>query len=143
MKISDNGLAIIKRFEGCVLHAYKDAVGIWTIGYGHTGPDVTPGLVIDQAAADALLAKDVERFEQGIGDLVSVPLTQNQFDALVSFTFNVGLGAFKKSTMRAFINDGLFEAAARQFSRWDRAGGKRLAGLTIRRAAEMSLFMQE
>jgi ABC-type branched-subunit amino acid transport system substrate-binding protein len=89
MNISANGVKLIQQFEGLRLKAYQDAVGVWTIGYGHTGPDVTPGLVISQAQADALLARDLSRFEAGVTRLAAVPLNQNQFDALGDATLGM------------------------------------------------------
>ena len=96
--ISKAGLSLIKEFEGCRLSTYTCAAGVLTIGYGSTGPHVTPGKTITQAEADALLLKDVARFEKGVDDLITVPLKQCQFDALVSFAFNCGNGALEVST---------------------------------------------
>ncbi|WP_043632630.1 lysozyme [Chromobacterium haemolyticum] len=141
MKTSANGIKLIQGFEGLRLKAYQDSVGIWTIGYGHTGPDVTPGMVITQAQADALLARDLNRFESGVTRLVQVPLNQNQFDALVCFSFNLGLGALQGSTLLRLLNAGDYAGAAAQFPRWNKAGGKELPGLTRRRAAEQALFL--
>ncbi|MGR2678743.1 lysozyme [Chromobacterium haemolyticum] len=141
MKTSANGIKLIQQFEGLRLKAYQDAVGVWTIGYGHTGPDVTPGLVITQAQADALLARDLSRFESGVTRLVQVPLNQNQFDALVCFSFNLGLGALQGSTLLRLLNAGDYAGAAAQFPRWNKAGGKVLPGLTRRRVAEQALFL--
>lgn len=143
MKTSDAGIMLIKSFEGLKLVAYKCPAGIWTNGYGHTGPDVTPGQVITQAQADALLARDLERFEAGVSRLVSVQLTQNQFDALVCFSFNLGLGALQGSTLLRLLNAGDYAGAAAQFPRWNKAGGKELPGLTRRRSAEQALFMRK
>lgn len=140
MKTSDAGITLVKSSEGLKLVAYKCPAGIWTNGYGHTGPDVTPGMVITQAQADALLARDLERFEAGVARLVKVPLNQNQFDALVCFSFNLGLGALQGSTLLRLLNAGDYAGAAAQFPRWNKAGGKELPGLTRRRAAEQSLF---
>ncbi|OQS34560.1 lysozyme [Chromobacterium haemolyticum] len=142
MNISANGVKLIQQFEGLRLKAYQDAVGVWTIGYGHTGPDVTPGLVITQAQADALLARDLSRFETGVTRLAAVPLHQNQFDALVSFSYNLGLGSLQNSTLLRLLNQRDYAGAAAQFPRWNKAGGKVLPGLTRRRAAEQALFLQ-
>ncbi|WP_019099941.1 lysozyme [Chromobacterium haemolyticum] len=141
MKTSDAGIALVKSFEGLKLIAYKCPAGVWTIGYGHTGPDVTPGQVITQAQADALLARDLERFEAGVARLVKVPMTQNQFDALVCFSYNLGLGALQGSTLLRLLNAGDYAGAAAQFPRWNKAGGKELPGLTRRRSAEHALFL--
>jgi GH24 family phage-related lysozyme (muramidase) len=144
MKISQTGLDLIKRFEGCELEAYQDAVGIWTIGYGHTGPNVHEGLKITQAHADAILAQDVGRFASGVAANVKVALNQSEFDALVSFAFNVGLGAFRTSTLLKLLNNNTDRGTvASEFLRWNKAGGKVLEGLTKRRNAEKTLFLSK
>jgi lysozyme len=144
MKLSQAGLDLIKRFEGCKLKAYQDAVGIWTIGYGHTGPNVHDGLTITQKQADDILAQDVGRFASGVAANVRVSLTQSEFDALVSFAFNVGLGAFKTSTLLRLLNDNADRnVVASQFLRWNKAGDKVLEGLTKRRNAEKALFLSK
>ena len=118
MNISDKGLAVLKLREGSRNKAYKDVKGIWTIGVGHTGPEVQEGLVwTDQQILD-VLKQDVKVAEQGVRDNVRVALSQNQFDALVSFIFNVGVKAFRRSTMLKYINIGEFGLAAQQFDRW-------------------------
>lgn len=118
MKMSDNGLLQLKLREGSKLKAYKDTKGIWTIGVGHTGPEVVAGLVwTDQQIVDAL-RKDVYIAEKAIIDNVKVFLTQNQFDALCSFIFNVGVTAFKNSTLLKVLNLGNYKEAAKQFDRW-------------------------
>jgi lysozyme len=139
--VGQAGLALIKGFEGLRLQAYKCPAGVWTIGYGHTGSDVTPGLAISSQQAEDLLKKDLTRFENAVFKLVSVTVTQNQFDALVSFCYNLGEGALGKSTLLKLLNAGDAAAAADQFLKWDKAGGKTLAGLTRRRVAERDLFM--
>lgn len=141
MKISENGLRLIRSFEGLELKAYKDSVGVWTIGYGSTGPHVTQGMTITQAQAETLLKSDVSRFENGVSDLVKVPLNQNQFDALVSFSFNLGLGNLKSSTLLRKLNSLDYSGAANEFPRWNKAGGVTLKGLTRRREAEKALFL--
>jgi len=144
MKLSQAGLDLIKRFEGCKLKAYQDAVGIWTIGYGHTGPNVHEGLTITQKQADDILAQDAGRFASGVSANVNVSLTQAEFDALVSFAFNVGLGAFKTSTLLKLLNDNADRTVvASQFLRWNKAGGRVLDGLTKRRNAEKALFLSK
>lgn len=140
MSLSQAGLDMIKGFEGLRLTAYQDSAGVWTIGYGHTGPDVRPGMTITQARAEQLLRQDVARFEQAVRDAVRVPLTQNQFDALVSFSFNVGAGAFRGSTLLSKLNAGDYAGAQAEFGRWVHAGGQRLEGLVRRRTAEAELF---
>ena len=122
------------------LTAYQDQVGVWTIGYGHTGPDVTAGLTITIAEAQALLAQDVSSAAACVNTAVAVKLTQQEFDALVDFVFNLGTGAFKGSTMLRDLNAGDFANAAAQFDLWDRAGGAVVAGLLRRRQAEAALF---
>lgn len=141
MKISQKGLNLIKEFEGLELKAYKDSVGVVTIGYGSTGPHVSMGMTITEAQAEALLKSDVARFEQGVHDLIKVPLTQSQFDALVSFSFNLGLGNLKSSTLLRKLNSLDYSGAANEFTRWNKAGGAVLKGLTRRREAEKALFL--
>lgn len=141
MKISQKGMKLIQDFEGLALKAYKDPIGIWTWGYGSTGPHVTPDKVGTQEEAEQLLKKDLERFEKGVSDLVKVKLNQNQFDALVSFSFNLGLGSLKSSTLLKKLNASDYQGAANEILRWNRAGGKVLNGLTRRRIAERGLFL--
>ena len=140
MKISQKGLDLIKNFEGLELKAYKDSVGILTIGYGSTGSHVKSGMTITAEQAEELLKQDVSRFEKGVNDLVKVSLTQNQFDALVSFSFNLGLGNLKSSTLLKKLNASDYTGAVNEFLRWNRAGGKVLNGLTRRRQAEKDMF---
>ena len=137
--ISKAGLSLIKEFEGCRLTSYTCAAGVLTIGYGSTGPHVTPGKTITQAEADALLLKDVARFEKGVDDLITVPLKQCQFDALVSFAFNCGNGALEESTLRKRLNAGEDPntVAKEELPRWTNKG---LAGLVRRRTAEVNMF---
>ena len=134
------GIDLIKSFEGCKLKAYRDIVGVLTIGYGATGPDVTEGLEITQEEADKRLLADIEQFERGVMRVVKVPLTENQLAALVSFTYNLGIGSLWRSTLLRLLNAGDYEAAANEFPKWDRAGGQPVAGLTRRRKAEQQLF---
>lgn len=140
--INQKGLDIVKRFEGLSLTAYRDPVGIWTIGYGHTGPEVGPGDRITRTQAETLLRKDLTRFENAVRSLVKVPLNSNQFSALVSFTFNVGSGALAQSTLLSRLNQRDYQGAADQFSRWVYGGGQVLPGLVTRRNAERALFQQ-
>ncbi|POZ63819.1 lysozyme [Chromobacterium alticapitis] len=140
MKTNAAGLALIKQFEGLRLIAYQDMMGVWTIGYGHTGPDVKTGQVITQAQADQLLAKDLATFEAGVGKLATAPLNANQFSALVSFSYNLGLRNLQSSTLLRLLNQGDYAGAAGQFLRWDRAGGQVVPGLQRRRQAEQALF---
>lgn len=139
-RINAEGLAHLKRWEGLRLSAYKDVAGIWTIGYGSTGPHVKPGMKITEAQAEKLLRDDLDRFEKAVERLVKVPLTDNQFAALVSFAFNVGTGAFEKSTLLKRLNAGDYDAVPGQLMRWVNAGGRKVQGLVNRRAAEGGLW---
>lgn len=142
MNISHKGVELIKLFEGCRLETYLDAAGIPTIGYGSTGPHVRIGMKITKEEAEQLLLEDLKRFEAGVAEQVTVPLNQNEFDALVSFSFNVGLGALNRSTLLRMLNDGASkEVVASQFLRWNKVNGKPLEGLTRRRKAERALFL--
>ncbi len=142
MKTSQKGIDLIKNFEGLRLKAYLCPAKVWTIGYGHTGADVKEGLLIGQAQAENLLRNDLQRFENSVNAYVKVKLNQNQFDALVSFAYNVGIEALSKSTLVKFLNQGLFNQAANQFDRWVNANGKPLSGLVARRAKEKALFLR-
>jgi len=137
---SGNGLSLTKQFESLRLTAYQDPVGVWTIGYGHTGPDVTSGLTVTQDQAQAWLAQDVSSAADCVNEVVMIALSQNEFDALVDFVFNLGPGNFKASTLLVDLNAGNLAAAANQFDRWDRAGGQVVAGLLRRRQAETDMF---
>ena len=139
MEISQEGLSLIKKFEGCELEAYKCAAGVWTIGYGSTN-NVKEGMEISQERAEMLLLEDVEVFEESVNKLVEVPLEQNQFDALVSWTFNLGSTNLKNSTLLKVLNDKDYEGVPAQIKRWNKAGGKVLQGLIRRREAEALLF---
>ena len=146
MKISEKGLNLIKEFEGLRLKPYKDAVGIPTIGYGNTyyedGRKVSlSDPAITEERATELLKMVVKRYEDAINRYVQVPITQNQFDALVSFAYNVGNENVRKSTLMKLLNQKQYTAAADQFLRWNKAGGKTLKGLTRRRQAERVLFL--
>lgn len=138
-KIGQRGLALIKSFEGLALKAYKCPAGVWTIGYGSTGPHVVPGKAITEKEAEALLLEDLSRFEAAV-DAKCPKATQNQFDAMVSLAFNVGSAGFTRSTVARKHNAGDHAGAARAFGMWNKAGGKVLAGLTRRRAAEAALY---
>jgi len=139
MHTSQKGLDLIKSFEGLRLSAYKDVVGVVTIGYGTTS-GVKMGDTITKERAEQLLREDVERFEQQVLRLVRVPLSQGQHDALVSFVYNLGAGNLSNSTLLRLLNAGDYAGAAAQFDRWNKAGGKVLSGLVRRRAAERALF---
>ena len=141
MRINEAGLKILKKFEGCKLKTYRCVAGVLTIGYGHTGKDVTEGKVITKAEAEELLLKDLERFEAGVKDLLKVPVSENQFSALVVLAYNIGLNALSGSTLLKKLNAGDIMGSADQFIRWNRAGGKEVEGLTNRRHAERDLFL--
>lgn len=143
MRTSQNGIAVLKHFESCSLSAYPDpATGgaPWTIGWGHTGPEVVPGLVWTQSKADAQLLVDLSARELTVSCAVTGDVDQGQFDALVDFVYNLGAGNFEGSTLLKLVNAGDMSGAAAQFARWNRAAGKPMRGLTRRRAAEAALF---
>lgn len=139
MKYSDKGMALTESFEGCKLEAYRDIVGVWTNGYGNTH-GVVPGSVITQEQAEADLASNIEGSVYVVNKVVTVPLTQGQFDALVDFVFNLGSGAFQSSTLLRKLNAGDYSGASAEFPKWNHAGGVEVAGLTRRRLAEQALF---
>ena len=141
MKISVKGLSLIKRFEGCKLTSYQDIGGVWTIGWGTTGPSVGPNLTITQAQADSWLQTHVDQFAAQVTDLLKVSVNQNQFDALVSFCYNLGPANLKSSTLLKKVNANPNDPTIRaEFLKWNKAGGKALAGLTRRRTAEANLY---
>jgi len=141
MKINKAGLDILKTFEGCKLDAYLDTGRVPTIGFGHT-KGVRLGQVITMDQALAFLAEDIHWAEDAVSKLVRVPITENQFSALVVFVFNIGLGQFASSTLLRFLNAKEYSAAADQFLRWDKDNGKVLNGLVKRRKAERALFLK-
>lgn len=144
MQLSHNGIANIEDLEGFRNGAYKDAVGIWTIGFGTThinGKPVQEGMLCSRAEGERYLAQDTAAAQTAINQLVKYKLTQNMFDALVSFVYNVGIGAFTTSTLLRKLNNGDFDGAAAEFLRWDKAGGKPLLGLTKRRTIERARFL--
>ena len=140
MNYGAKGLALTKLFESCRLAAYQDVAGRWTIGYGHTGPEVVSGLTWTQAQADAQLVKDIAWAQSVVNSTITEPINQNQNDALVDFVYNVGSGNFISSHLRIFVNEGEFAQAAQQFGLWIHAGGVEEEGLVRRRAAEVALF---
>jgi GH24 family phage-related lysozyme (muramidase) len=146
-QINSDGLTVVKHFEGLELRAYQDAVGVWTIGYGHTSaagpPTVYAGQTITEQEAETILKRDLNLFENGVRDLVAVPVNSNQFSALVSFSFNVGLGALRNSTLLRKLNAGDYQGAANELPRWTKAGGRTLPGLVRRRDAERALFLSQ
>ena len=139
MKLGERGTEMLKYFEGCKLTAYQDSVGVWTIGYGHT-KGVYNGMTITQEEAEQMLLTELEEYEGYIENMVTVPLTQNQFDALVVWIYNLGPTNFKNSTLLKELNAGNYNAAGQEITRWNKAGGKVLAGLVKRREAEAELF---
>jgi lysozyme len=139
MKLSKTGADLIKKYEGCRLKAYKCPADVWTIGFGHTG-NVKEGQTITQAQADAFFDKDIQRFVDGVNEIVKVEINQNQFDALVSFAYNCGLVALQKSTLLKYVNGEKFVLASKEFDRWNKGGGKVLQGLVRRRNDEQALF---
>ena len=139
-KTSERGLALIKKYEGLRTNAYLCPANVWTIGYGHT-KGVKQGMMISHQDAEKLLKEDLAYFELAVYSAVKVPLTQNQFDALVSLAFNIGVGAFNQSTLLRWLNRKHYISAAEQFLRWTRGGGKVLPGLVKRRKEEYELFM--
>ena len=141
--IGQRGLAIIKRIEACRLTAYRDTGGTWTIGWGHTGKDVKPGQEITRAWADLLLEQDVRTAESAVTGAVTRPVSEGQRDALISFAYNVGAGAFWESTLLRFVNDGKWFAATAEFLKWHHDNKKPLRGLLIRRLAEAALFAED
>jgi lysozyme len=136
---SPAGFKLTENFEGLSLTAYKDVAGVWTNGYGNTH-GVTPGttITVEQAVND--LASNIEGAEYVVNRVVTVPLTQNQFDALVDFVFNLGSGNFQSSTLLRLLNSGNYAGASAEFPKWNHAGGSVVAGLTKRRLAEQALF---
>lgn len=137
--VNDAGLTLIRQFEGLHLKPYLCPAKIWTIGYGHTRT-VRAGMVITADVAEQLLRDDTQQVARAVQRLVTVPLNDNQFAALVSFTFNVGLGNFESSTLLKLLNRGWYEQVPAQLMRWNRAGGEVLGGLSRRRAAEGRLW---
>ena len=143
MKISDKGIEFLIKEEGEVLHAYKCQARVWTIGVGHTG-GVTPNMKITKEQSRQLLKSDLCRFEKVVNETIKHPLLQHQFDALVSFAFNVGAPAFKASTLAKKINTNSPWAEIRhEFLRWNKVKGKENAGLTSRRKREAKLYYGE
>lgn len=138
-RINAEGIELIKRWEGCRLEAYKCSAGVWTIGYGHTRT-ARQGLRITQEQAEALLIEDLRVFESAVDDAVVAPLLDNQFAALVSWTFNVGVAAMRSSTLIRKLNRGDYDAVPRELVRWAKVKGKPVHGLANRRAAEAGLW---
>lgn len=143
LSMSPSGIALLQAHEGLRLTAYRDAGGVWTIGYGSTAGGVRRGMTISYDQAVLRLYQDLDDAEATVNSRVTVPLTQPQFDALVSLVFNIGGGAFRKSTLLQKLNAGDYAGASNQFRRWVKAKGRVLPGLVTRRAAERALFERE
>jgi lysozyme len=142
MKISQEGIALIKKFEGCELNAYQCSANVWTIGYGHT-KEVAENNECSMEEAEEILVADLEEFEEWVEKLVTVEMAQNEFDALVAFTFNLGPTNLRTSTLLERLNDRKFEDVPSEMKRWNRAGGVVVDGLVRRREAEALLFKGE
>lgn len=147
MKTSQHGIELIKHFEGVRYRPYRCAAGLWTVGVGHLigdGKSLPPDCnrLFTKEEVDALLIRDLSRFERGIRMYIKVPLRQSEFDALCSFSFNLGLGTLQRSTLRQKINRLDKEGAAKEILKYCRAGGKVLKGLQLRREAEYNLFLK-
>jgi len=140
MKTGSKGIELIKHFEGCELEAYKCPAGVWTIGYGHI-KGVKEGMTITELQAEEMLKSELNEYEGYINNLVTVELNQNQFDAMVSWVYNLGGGNLKASTLLKVLNAGDYDGVPAQMLRWNKAGGKVLEGLTRRRQAEADLFV--
>jgi len=139
MEISQEGISLIKKFEGCKLESYQCAAGVWTIGYGST-QGVSNGMVITHERAESLLMEDIEVYEEEVNKAVQVDIDQCMFDALVSWTFNLGGANLNSSTMLKVLNSKDFNNVPEQIKRWNKAGGKVNEGLIRRREAEALLF---
>tara|TARA_R100001443_G_scaffold115203_1_gene132440 strand:- start:459 stop:944 length:486 start_codon:yes stop_codon:yes gene_type:complete len=139
MNISNEGISLIKKFEGCELEAYKCAAGVWTIGYGHT-KDVREGMTISKEQADNMLLNELDIYCLHVEKAVEVDLKQCEFDALVSWTYNLGPTNLNNSTMLKVLNDKDFNEVPHQLKRWNKANGEVLQGLVRRREAEALLF---
>ena len=141
MNIGQKGIDLIKHFEGCELNAYKCPAGVWTIGYGHI-KGVSEGMSITQEQAEQMLLDELKEYENYINELVTVSLSQNQFDALVSWVYNLGPANLQSSTLLKVLNSGDYSGVPAQIERWNKAGGKVLEGLIRRREAESALFCE-
>jgi lysozyme len=143
--INQSGLELIKHFESLRLDAYQDSVGVWTIGWGHTGlvkndMSVYQGQSITEQEAEDFLKQDLVIFEDAVTDNVNVDINSNQYSALVSFCFNLGATNLRKSTLLRKLNETNYFAAAKEFKKWSKAGGRRMEGLVRRRISERNLY---
>ena len=145
MKIDKYGEKLIKQFESCKLFAYKadKSEKYYTIGWGHYGADVGKNAIITKETADKLFRNDIKYFESCVNSCLKVKITQSMFNALVSFTYNVGYGAFKNSTLLKYVNKSQFKKASNEFKKWNKCGGKVLNGLVKRRLLEKTEFERQ
>jgi lysozyme len=139
MNISNEGISLIKKFEGCELESYQDSVGVWTIGYGHT-KNIKEGMTISKEQADNMLLNELDEYCEYVEKAVDVTLKQCEFDALVAWTYNLGPTNLNKSTMLKKLNNKEYQDVPHEIKRWNKAGGKVLQGLVRRREAESLLF---
>ncbi len=139
MNISNEGISLIKKFEGCELESYQDSVGVWTIGYGHT-KNIKEGMTISKEQADNMLLNELDEYCEYVEKAVDVTLKQCEFDALVAWTYNLGPTNLNKSTMLKKLNNKEYQDVTHEIKRWNKAGGKVLQGLVRRREAESLLF---
>ena len=139
MNISQEGISLIKKFEGCELEAYKCAAGVWTIGYGHT-KDVKEGNSITKEEAESMLVHELQEYCSDVDIAVKVDLKQNEFDSLVSWTYNLGPTNLNSSTMLRVLNEGKYDEVPAQMKRWNKASGQVKEGLVRRREAEALMF---
>lgn len=139
MNISNEGISLIKKFEGCELESYQDSVGVWTIGYGHT-KNIKQGMTISKEQADNMLLNELDEYCEYVEKAVDVTLKQCEFDALVAWTYNLGPTNLNKSTMLKKLNNKEYQDVPHEIKRWNKAGGKVLQGLVRRREAESLLF---
>ena len=139
MKISEDGLELIKKFEGCETSAYQDSVGVWTIGFGHT-KGVEEGQTCSIEDAESMLTDEMDEYDGYINNMVKVDLQQHEFDSLVAWVYNLGPTNLNESTMLKVLNGGQFDRVPDEMNRWTRAGGEILEGLVRRRQAESLMF---
>lgn len=142
-KMTDKGLRMLKSFESCKLDAYQDSVGVWTIGWGQTGPGVVEGVYWTQQECDDALNKTLEDVYKSVMQATTRSLNDDELSALMDFVYNLGINSFKQSTLRKFINMGNFEGAPTEFKKWVYAGDNKLQGLVDRRDAEAALFSSD
>ena len=144
MRMTEEGLALIKRFEGFRAEAYRCPAGVWTVGYGHTSaagsPPVKRGMTVTRAEAEDILRRDVDAFARDVLESLTAALNDRQFSALVSFAYNVGITNFRKSSVLACVNGGALASVPQRLALWNKAKGRVLPGLVKRRAAEAEMF---